>query len=195
MFTSDNGGLATGDRGISANEGWPTTNHPLRAGKGWLYEGGIRVPLLVWAPGLTEPGSVSDYVVTGTDYYPTLMQLGGEDMSDAIAVDGKSFADVLRGQPGDRGPVYWHYPHYGNQGGRPGSAIRDGDWKLIEWFTAGGENEIEFIQPGKDLGERHNLAATYPDKRDKLLHQLVAWRNSVGARLPTPANVTKRRRL
>lgn len=186
VFTSDNGGLATGDVAISEAEGWPTTNHPLRAGKGWLYEGGIREPLLVRVPGVTEPGSESDYIVTGTDYYPTLLQLAGIDSPERSSVDGKSFASALSGRHDERGPVYWHYPHYGNQGGRPGSAIRDGQWKLIEWFTASGESELELYNLSEDLGETRNLEATHPDKRDELLDLLVAWRKSVGARLPTP---------
>lgn len=186
LFTSDNGGLSTGDIAISADQGWPTTNHPLKAGKGWLYEGGIREPLIVRAPGSTKPGATTGYVVTGTDYYATLLELAGIHCDDSSCGDGKSFAGVLRGETADRGPVFWHYPHYGNQGGRPGSAVRDGDWKLIEWYTADGAGELELYDLSKDLGETTNLVTSNSTKRDQLHSLLVGWRQSVDANMPTP---------
>ncbi|MEI8382227.1 MAG: sulfatase, partial [Planctomycetota bacterium] len=121
IFTSDNGGLST-------SEGHPTSNLPLRAGKGWMYEGGIRVPWIIRAPGLTKPGSVCDTPIISNDLYPTIMQLAGTRQDHSV--DGKSLVPLLRGENLSDRPLFWHYPHYGNQGGAPGGAVRDGDWKL-----------------------------------------------------------------
>lgn len=186
VFTSDNGGLATGDSGIPQDQGWPTTNSPLRAGKGWLYEGGVRAPLVIRAPGVTSPGSTSSYVVTGTDYFPTLLELAGIGSDVPLCGDGESFVRVLRGEHADRGPVYWHYPHYGNQGGRPGGAVRKGEWKLIEWYTADGTPELELYNLSNDIGESHNLAETHTEIRDELYALFQAWREETNAKMPTP---------
>lgn len=186
VFTSDNGGLATGDHGIPADQGWPTTNHPLRAGKGWLYEGGVREPLIVRAPGVSSPGSTSDHVVTGTDFYPTLLELAGIQPGGRPCPDCKSFAPVLQGDPTQRGPVYWHYPHYGNQGGRPGGAVRDAQWKLIEWYTADETVELELYNLQEDIGETVNLAEEHSDQRERLYTLLQTWRAELDAKMPTP---------
>lgn len=201
MFTSDNGGLSTGDIAISKEEGWPTTNAPLRAGKGWLYEGGIRVPLLCKVPGVTKPGTSSEYPVTGTDFNPTLLELAGVNSGSSQtnaaeeSIDGKSFVAALNaaddGESSDnvtaaRGPIFWHYPHYGNQGGRPGSAVRDGDWKLIEWYTLDGKGQLELYNLKKDLGELTNLAESHAEKCDHLHNVLARWRQAMDAKMPTP---------
>ena len=131
VFMSDNGGLATA-------EGWPTSNLPLRAGKGWPYEGGVREPMIVVAPGITSPGSTCDVPVISTDFYPTLLQLAGQPLKPEQHLDGVSFLPLLKGETTPRGKaLFWHYPHYANQGGAPYGAIREGDWKLIEWYEDG----------------------------------------------------------
>lgn len=185
IFTSDNGGLATGDAAMPPEQGWPTTNAPLRAGKGWLYEGGIREPLIARVPGITPTGITSDYQVTSTDYYPTLLALAGIDDTLQEDLDGRDFSGVLRGESQQRGPIYWHYPHYGNQGGAPGGAIRDGKWKLIEWYGVGSDSTVELYDLSSDIGEANNLAESNPKKRDELLAKLSQWRESQGALMPT----------
>ena len=128
VFFSDNGGLST-------SEGHNTSNLPLRGGKGWLYEGGIREPLIIRWPGVTEEGSVCDVPVTSTDFYPTMLEIASAPLKLNQHVDGVSIVPLLKGEKSiDREAIYWHYPHYSNQGGRPGSAIRYGDYKLIEYF-------------------------------------------------------------
>lgn len=185
VFTSDNGGLATGDRGIAEAEGWPTTNAPLRAGKGWLYEGGVRVPLIAKAPGVSQANLTRHDVVTGVDLAPTIADLAGLVEEATSDVDGRSFAAALRGENEPRGPVYWHYPHYGNQGGGPGGAIRDGDWKLIEWFRPDGAHETELYNLHDDLSEEHNLAGEEPGLAAELQAKLASWRAEQLARMPT----------
>ncbi len=177
IFMSDNGGLATA-------EGWPTSNLPLRGGKGWPYEGGVREPLIVCAPGVTKSGSTCDQPVISTDFYPTLLQLAGLDLKPQQHLDGVSFLPLLKGEIMARGkPLFWHYPHYGNQGGAPHGIIRDGDWKLIEWFEDGA---LELYNIPQDIGEQHNLAEQNPDKVKELHAKLIAWRKEVGALMPTP---------
>jgi arylsulfatase A-like enzyme len=176
IFTSDNGGLATA-------EGRPTANVPLRAGKGWPYEGGVRVAWIVRAPGVTKPGSLCDTPVISTDFYPTMLELTGQTTKRAEHFDGVSFEPLLKGRKLARGPLFWHYPHYGNQGGAPYGAIRDGDWKLIEWYEDG---KLELFNLKDDLGETKNLAENNPAKVKALREKLVAWRKDVNAVMPTP---------
>ena len=177
FFMSDNGGLST-------SEGSPTSNVPLRAGKGWLYEGGIREPMIVRLPGVVKAGAVSDAVVTSTDFYPTMLDLAGLKPKPRQHIDGRSFVDVLKQTgSGERGAVYWHYPHYGNQGGSPGGAIRLGDWKLIEFYE---DNRVELYNLKKDIGEKNDLAAKMPQKARQLRDMLHAWRKEVDAKMPTP---------
>lgn len=176
IFMADNGGLSTA-------EGHPTSNLPLRAGKGWLYEGGIREPMVIYWPGVMKAGRTSDQVVTSTDFYPTLLEMTGTPLLPAQHRDGVSLVPVLHGKKMQRGPVYWHYPHYGNQGGSPGSAVRDGDWKLIEWFEEG--RGLELYNLATDIGEQKNLAESNPAKVRELHNKLVSWRKAVDARLPT----------
>ena len=176
VFTSDNGGLST-------SEGWPTSNLPLRGGKGWLYEGGIREPMIVRAPGVTKPGSECQTPVTSPDFYPTLLELSGLPPLPEQHVDGMSFVSSLKGGSPARGPLFWHYPHYGNQGGAPGGAVREGDWKLIEWYEDG---TLELYNLAEDIGEKNNLAARNSDQVKTLHEKLVAWRKQTGAVMPTP---------
>jgi arylsulfatase A-like enzyme len=176
VFMSDNGGLST-------SEGSPTSNYPLRAGKGWLYEGGIREPMMVRWPGVTARGSVCDVPVTSTDFYPSLLEMAGLPMKNKQHVDGVSFVPLLKGaKVWKRAPLYWHYPHYGNQGGQPGAAIRQGDYKLIEFFA---EGKLELYNLKKDIGEKNDLSAQQPAKVKELKALLHAWQKSVDARMPT----------
>ncbi len=176
IFTSDNGGLST-------SEGWPTSNEPLRGGKGWLYEGGVREPFLVRWPGKVKAGATSSRVIGTPDIFSTVIEACGLPPV-ASAQDGVSFLATARGesQP-PRGPIFWHYPHYGNQGGFPGGAVRDGDWKLIERYESGA---VELYNLARDLPERVNLAGLDPGRAEALRAQLSAWRKEVGARMPTP---------
>lgn len=176
IFTSDNGGLSTA-------EGSPTSNRPLRAGKGWLYEGGIRVPLIVRAPGMSHTGATSTAVVTSTDYYPTLFKLTGTGADELGEIDGVDFSPALRGESIERGPTFWHYPHYGNQGGAPGAAIRDGNYKLIHWFE---DDRLELFDLRRDLGESNNLADTHPEVTQQYATLLQNWQRSVDAKMPSP---------
>lgn len=177
VFMSDNGGLST-------SEGAPTSNVPLRAGKGWLYEGGVRTPMLLKWPGVTAPGSVCAHPVISTDFYPTMLEMSGLPLIPEQHCDGVSFVPLLRGAeaPALRAPMFWHYPHYGNQGAFPGAAVRLGDFKLIEFFE---DNHIELYNLKEDLGEQRNLAASMPEKAAALRGMLHAWQKEVGARFPT----------
>jgi len=177
FFMSDNGGLST-------SEGHPTSNLPLRAGKGWLYEGGIREPMLVKWPGVTKPGSTCRVPVTSTDFYPTMLEMAGLALRPKQHVDGVSLVPLLKGGASlDRPALYWHYPHYGNQGGSPGGAVRCGDLKLIEFYE---DDHVELYNLKDDIGERRDLAAEMPAKAAELRQMLADWRKAVGARMPTP---------
>ena len=178
LFTSDNGGVAT-------SEGHPTANMPLRAGKGWLYEGGIRVPTIARWPGVAQQGSECSSPIISNDYFPTLMEIAnGENAPrSGTELDGQSIVPLLRGESMERGPLYWDYPHYGNQGGAPASAIRDGRWKLIRWFEDDG---VELYDLEADVAEKNNVAKEHPQIAAKLLRSLNEWREFVGAKPPTP---------
>jgi arylsulfatase A-like enzyme len=175
IFTSDNGGLATA-------EGRPTSNFPLRAGKGWLYEGGIRVPTIVRWPGVTAAGSSCATPVISIDYLPTLLEITDQPLKPRQELDGVSIVPLLHGKPIDERPLYWHYPHYGNQGGMPGGAVRDGRWKLIEWYE--GTNELYDLEA--DPSEAQDLANERADIVARLQGSLDQWRREVGAKMPTP---------
>ncbi|OPZ84466.1 MAG: Arylsulfatase [bacterium ADurb.Bin429] len=150
-------------------------------GKGWMYEGGTREPLLIRWPGVISPGSVCPSPLTSPDFYPTLLDAANLPHRPEQHVDGVSFLPLLRGEAMERGPIFWHYPHYGNQGGTPGCSVRDGDWKLIEFFEDG---RLELYHLREDAGETHNRAAEEPDITRRLHAELVAWRESVEAKIP-----------
>ncbi len=175
VFTSDNGGLATA-------EGRSTSNVPLRAGKGWMYEGGIRVATIIRWPAVIKPGSTCVTPILSTDYFPTFLEAAGEPAKAEQQLDGVSLMPLLRGKPLDRGPLYWDYPHYGNQGGAPASAVRDGRWKLIEWREDG---SLELFDLDADPSEKHNLAKSHADIVGRLHGMLDKWRQEVGAKSPT----------
>jgi arylsulfatase A len=174
VFFSDNGGLEF--EGRSKNR--VTENAPFRAGKGHLYEGGIREPLLMRLPGRIRAGATIDTPVSSVDFLPTICDLAGVRPP---GVDGVSLAPLFRGRALRPRALYWHYPHYSNQGGEPGSAIREGDWKLIE-FHADGRRELFNLR--EDEGETANLAARRPEVVRRLAAKLEAWRAATGAVSP-----------
>ena len=180
LFTSDNGGLH-----VLEFPGTPSThNTPFRAGKGFLYEGGLREPLIVRWPGVTKAGSACETLVVLTDLFPTLLEAAGIDPAKTVGpVDGISITKLFRGQPLPLRALYWHYPNYTNQGGRPAGAIRAGEWKLVESFE---DNTVELFNLARDPAEEKNLAATEPARTTDLRNKLRAWRAQVGARMPVP---------
>jgi len=175
ILTSDNGGLST-----LYGEGAPTANGPLRAGKGWCYEGGIRIPLIVKGPGIKTPGKVSDLPVVSMDFFPTILSLAG---SKAGANDGKDLSSFLTGgKPPERDVLFWHYPQYHGSAWKPGSAIRQGKWKLIHDYESG-KNEL--FDLGNDPGEKINLAENLPEKALALQDILMQQLKNTGGKLPT----------
>jgi arylsulfatase A-like enzyme len=182
VFMSDNGGLST-------SEGHPTSNLPLRAGKGWLYEGGIREPMLIRPPGGSAQGQTVNTPVTSTDFYPSILAMAGLPAQPSQHLDGVDITPLLEGDELAVRPLFWHYPHYGNQGGAPAAAVRLGKYKLIELFEDGG---IELYDLQADIAEAHDLADALPEVRQQLLESLHAWQASVDARFPAPNPVAER---
>ena len=177
IFTSDNGGLST-------SEGWPTSNLPLRGGKGWLYEGGIREPLLVRWPARGQGRQRRDDTpVSSPDFFPTLLEAAGAQPQPGQPLDGVSLVPVLKGGTLPERALFWHYPHYGNQGGAPAAAIRRGDWKLIEWFEDG---RVELFNLARDPGEETDLAAREPERAARLRAELHDWQRQRAAIRPAP---------
>ena len=176
IFTSDNGGLST-------SEGSPTSNLPLRGGKGWAYEGGVREPLVVRWPAVVKPGGVVSTPVSSPDFFPTLLEAAGAKPQPGQTLDGVSLVPVLKGGSLPERGLFWHYPHYGNQGGAPNAAVRRGDYKLIEWFEDG---KVELFDVKQDIGEQNDLASKQPERVAALREELRAWQKSVGAKFPTP---------
>ena len=189
IFTADNGGMSASNqyRGIhhprkTLDSRFASSNLPLRGAKGWNYEGGIRVPLIVHWPGQTKANTLSHAVITGTDFYPTLLEMIGRPKLPKQHVDGKSFGPALKGRPHERGAIYWHFPHYSNHGYQsPGGAIRLGNYKLLEYFENGG---VQLFDLEKDLGEQNDLSKAKPKITKKLLKLLHDWRREVDAKMP-----------
>ena len=176
IFTSDNGGDSTA-------EGSPTCNAPLSEGKGWMYEGGVRVPLIIKWPDVVKAGSVCDEVVTSPDFYPTLIDAAELPLVHD-QVEGVSFLNQIKGGIKlDREAIYWHYPHYGVHGGSPASSMRMGDFKLIEFFE---DYKVELYNLKDDISEEKNLSEDLPDLVAKMKSMLENWRKNVGAKLPKP---------
>ncbi len=179
VFFSDNGGLRQrfdGDGPIVS------TNAPLRDEKGTLYEGGIRVPMIVRWPGMIEPGGTNDTPVTSVDLYPTFLEIAGAAAPPDHPLDGESLAPLLtRNDQLERDAIYWHYPHYHHSS--PAGAIREGDWKLIEFYEDG---HLELYNLRNDIGEQTNLASRESARVDALQQKLSAWRSDVSAEMPTP---------
>jgi len=175
IFTSDNGGVVAGDA-------FSTSNLPLRAGKGYQFEGGIREPYFIRVPGING-GQKCTTPVTGTDFYPTILELAGIPQKHNEHKDGVSLVPLLKGENIAERPLIWHYPHYGNQGGEPSSVIRLGDWKLIHYYEDGHE---ELYNLKNDIGETADMATREPEKVKELHEKLFSYLNEVGARFPKP---------
>jgi arylsulfatase A-like enzyme len=177
FFFADNGGLST-----LARMG-PTCNLPLRAGKGWLYEGGVRVPMIVRVPGLTPSGSISNTPVVSMDFFPTMLELAHLPQQPNLHRDGESLIPLLSDKEAvDERTLYWHYPHYHGSTWTPGASIREGDWKLIDFYHL---DKVELYNLTSDPGEQQDIGANFPEKRDALLQKLHHWQTTMQARMPT----------
>ncbi|WP_430931164.1 sulfatase [Saccharicrinis sp. 156] len=172
-FTGDNGGVVAGDA-------YATSNFPLRGGKGYQFEGGIREPFFINVPGLGN-GQRCNTPVSGTDFYPTLLELVGAQLKPEEHTDGVSLVPLLKGESIEERPLIWHYPHYGNQGGEPSSVIREGDWKLIHYYEDGHE---ELYHLKDDLGETNDLASENSERVKQMSTKLFEMLNEMGARFP-----------
>jgi arylsulfatase A-like enzyme len=171
IFTSDNGGLLSS-----------TSNVPVRAGKGSAYEGGVRVPLIVKWPGTVQAGSLCATPAISVDYYPTLLAAAGVTPARDATIDGESLMPLLKQTGGlARDTIYWHYPHYHPGGATPYSAIRSGDWRLVEFYE---DSHAELYNLKDDGSETTDLATSMPDKANELREKLNAWRLAVGAQAP-----------
>ncbi len=179
IFTSDNGGLSTLPKSRMIA---PTSVKPLRAGKGWCYEGGIRVPLIIKKPGFVLAETSSDYPVVSCDFYPTILELAGLSLLPRQHVDGISLLPLLSGENMiDRNYIFWHFPHYHGSSWTPGAAIRSDEWKLIVFYDW--EKE-ELYNLKNDPGEEQNLASEYPDKVEELKEILIKLQKETGAKFP-----------
>lgn len=176
IFTSDNGGVTSGDH-------YATSNSPLKGGKGYQWEGGIRVPYMIHVPWMDHHGQRNNTPVAGSDFYPTILELAGLPLPSNSYIDGKGIVPLLEGKSMAERPLFWHYPHYGNQGGRPVSTIRQGDWKLIHYWEDGHD---ELYNLAQDIHEDADLASTLPDKTHELTESLMNWLQETGAKFPMP---------
>ena len=174
IFTSDNGGLSTA-------EGSPTCNAPASEGKGWMYEGGVRVPLFAWWPGVIPAGSICETPVTSPDYYPTFLEAAGLPLRPEQHQDGISILPLLKGEKIEERPIFWHYPHYGNQGGTPGTSVVQWPWKLLYFYE---DSRLELYNLKEDIEENRNLTAEYPQKAAELFYKLTDWMADVEAAIP-----------
>jgi len=177
VFTSDNGGSSSG-------HDCPTNNSPLQEGKSWMYEGGTRVPLIIKWPGKVTPGNVCHTPVTSPDFYPTLLEATGLPLNPKQHLDGISIMPLLEGENElNRDTLFWHYPHYSALGNTPGSSIRMGDYKLIEFFE---DDHLELYNLKEDLSEKKNLIKEKPKQTKKMHKKLVEWRKSINVKIPEP---------
>tara|TARA_B100000945_G_scaffold23264_1_gene16454 strand:+ start:2426 stop:3991 length:1566 start_codon:yes stop_codon:yes gene_type:complete len=193
ILFSDNGGMSAGNFGnpnrvINPNAldtAYSTSNLPLRGAKGFLYEGGIREPMIVHWPGYHKKGYVCDVPVVSTDFYPTILEMVGLAAMPGQHADGVSITSLVQGGRSlEREGIFWHFPHYSNHGMQsPGGAIRVGDWKLLEYYEKG---NIQLFNLKNDLGEQKDLALKHPEKVAELRQQFHAWRERVGANMMPP---------
>ncbi|MBK8516118.1 MAG: sulfatase [Saprospiraceae bacterium] len=195
IFYSDNGGMSAAnfgrpDRNIAKNsldKAFATSNLPLRGGKGWMYEGGIRVPLIIKWPGKGLQGAVSNIPVTSPDFFPTILEMLGiqTDNKAKDRTDGKSIVTLLKGKKTlDRDAIFWHFPHYSNHGNQsPGGAVRSGDYKLIEYYENG---SVQLFNLVNDLSEQNDLSLKEPEKVKELKTMLHKWRSKVDAKMMLP---------
>jgi arylsulfatase A-like enzyme len=175
IFYSDNGGLSTA-------EGSPTCNAPLSEGKGWMFEGGTRVPLIINYPSRIKPGVISNAPITSTDFYPTILELANIPLIPEQHCDGSNFLPILECKEDfKRGPIYWHFPHYGNQGGTPASSIIVDDYKLIKFYE---DDHLELYNLKDDISEKNNLALKDPKRTNLLSKTLNDWLKRVKANFP-----------
>ena len=179
VFTSDNGGLGLDELGPT-----PTSNLPLRKWKGHVYEGGIRVPAIMSWQGKIKPGMISDEYFSSVDYLPTFCEITGIDQIPNN-VDGISILPLLSGdsRTGGERPLFWHYPHFSNQLGRPAGAVRFGDYKLVESYESG---RLELFDLKKDISESADLSKKMKRKTEELFKLLTEWRKNVNAQMPVP---------
>lgn len=178
VFFSDNGGLSVHEGPNTPS----TSNAPWRDGKGYLHEGGIREPLLVRWPGVVKPGSLCTTPVSSIDFFPTLLEIAG--VKNDRPIDGLSLVSLLKGgTPPRRDALFWHYPHYANQGGRPSGAIREGDFKLIEFYEDG---RVELFNLATDPGETTDLSGSMKARAVQLQARLDLWRRQTQAQMPMP---------
>ena len=178
IFFSDNGGL-------SDYTNAPTTNKPLRHGKSYMYEGGIREPCIIKWPGRVPKDTICESPINSTDFYPTLLECCGMELLPQQHLDGESFLGLLNdpSQAATRGPIFWHYPHYNGNGGIPATAVIDGDWKLIKWFDTG---HYELFHLGDDIGEHFNLVDQYPEVVSRLKKIIQDFQDETNAKIPKP---------
>jgi len=174
IFTSDNGGVASGDN-------YSTSSRPLRGGKGNQWEAGIRVPLIINVPWLPKKMTDEYTPVIGVDFLPTICDLAGIEWPDTLSVDGISLVPLLKGKKLEERPLYWHYPHYGNQGGEPNSIIQQKGWKLIHYWESGRNELYDF---SKDIGEKQDLSEKYPELVQEMSDKLMKWLDENNALLP-----------
>jgi arylsulfatase A-like enzyme len=172
IFTSDNGGWSGA-----------TDNRPLREGKGYLYEGGLRVPLIIRWPGVTEAGTVNDTPVVSMDLTATILAAAGVTLPEDQALDGVPLQPLFDGKHLQRDELFFHYPHFAfHKDNRPGSAIRSGKYKLIRNYD---DDSLELFDLNEDLKERHNLADAKPELARRLKMQLDDWLENTAAGIPT----------
>lgn len=199
VFFSDNGGMSAANFGnparkmtaLQLDKAYSTSNLPLRGGKGWMYEGGIREPLLIYWPNQGEHGITSDVPVISTDFYSTILDMVGIDPKPrgTNGIDGRSIVPILKAEKAgieqlNQQPLFWHFPHYSNHGAQsPGGAVRYGDYKLIEYYE---NNVVQLFNIKADPGEQHDLVKTEPGKVKELVTILHNWRKNVGAEMPVP---------
>jgi arylsulfatase A len=193
IFASDNGGMSAGNFGRPSkvlnrktpDKHFSTSNLPLRGAKGWLYEGGIRVPVIVKWAGVKKPGSEVKTPIVSTDFYPSILEMTGLDQLPDQHMDGKSFVPLLQGKNDiNRDAIFWHFPHYSNHGMQsPGGAVRYKNFKLLEYFENG---TVQLFDLDKDLGELHDIAKENPAKVKELKDMLHQWRKSVNAKMMPP---------
>lgn len=176
IFTSDNGGLAT-------SEGSPTSNLPLAEGKGWMKDGGVRVPFIVSWPREIAMAQSTEALMTSPDLYPTLLAATGLPARPEQHVDGTNILEQWTGSSDEHGPIYWHYPHYSNQGGTPGAAVRDRELKLIRYYESGRHELFDLVL---DIEEKNDLSDSCPEEVLRLSGLLDRWIEDVGALIPRP---------
>lgn len=174
IFTGDNGGVTSGDA-------YSTNNAPLRGGKGYQWEGGIREPYFIYVPWMDLTGKKCDTPVSGTDFYPTILDLAGLPLKPKAHSDGVSLLPLLKGEEIGERSLIWHYPHYGNQGGDPSAIIRKGDWKLIHYYE---DDHEELYNLKDDLSEKADVAAENSEIRQQLSTELFNYLNNVHAVMP-----------